>query len=195
MIKKLPLYILVDGSGSMFGEASASLKNFLDSIFSKIKNDANLYESIDVCLSIYGEKLETIKQLSRIEDIGIHHADIDISEMESNFGMGLSYILSEVVRLDDEKYISPMLMVITDGYPSDLSLYDEAVQIINSNKFSSIVVCLSGQHCDDLFVKLLTDNIYYLDDLDASSFIGILEGVCYECQEASSDSNLIEIDE
>ena len=38
----------------------------------------------------------------------------------------------------------PLLFILTDGKPSDLQVYDEAIQKVKRHQFTNIVACAAG---------------------------------------------------
>ncbi len=166
----------------MLGEAFASLTVFLDDISSLIRNDCHLSQGVEVCLLVFGNNVISQKPLSIVDDTGFTNIAISNADTDSNLGKGLECILAEVLLLSDENYMPPMIIVMSDGYPSDLALYDEMVCRLKQHKFSSVAVCLAGQNPDDIFMKLLSDQIFFLDSMDSSSFSRLIEDAYYANQ-------------
>ncbi|MEK7275001.1 MAG: hypothetical protein AAB110_07070, partial [Candidatus Desantisbacteria bacterium] len=65
----------------------------------------------------------------------------------------------------------PLLFIMTDGIPSDLQSYREAIPEIKKHKFGNIVACAAGPKAKQEYLKELTDNIVCLDTLDSSGFL------------------------
>lgn len=64
----------------------------------------------------------------------------------------------------------PLLFVLTDGKPSDLQVYDEAIQKVKQHQFTNIVACAAGPKAKTEPLKKLTDNVFILDTMDSSTF-------------------------
>ena len=166
----------------MLGEGLASLTVFLDDISSLIRNDSHLYQGVEVCLWVFGSNVACPKPLTIVDNTGFPDIVITNAGTDSNLGKGLECILDDVLLLKDEKYMPPMMIVMSDGYPSDLALYDEMVCRLKQQKFSSVAVCLAGQNPDDIFMRLLSDQIFFLDSMDSSSFRRLIEDAYYANQ-------------
>ena len=64
----------------------------------------------------------------------------------------------------------PLLFIMTDGKPSDIQEYNEAVPEVKKRKFASIVACAAGAKAKTEPLKQLTDQVYILDTMDSSTF-------------------------
>ena len=166
----------------MLGESLASLNNFLDNISSQILSDDFLSDGLETCLMVFGRDVTTKKNLAQMDFGGFPRIEVEDAGSESNLGKGLEYVLSEVMKLCGGNYMPPMLVVVTDGYPSDLPLYDEMTFRIRAHKFSSIIACLAGHHSDDKIIGLLTKRINHMNEMDSSSFKHFVEDAFYQHQ-------------
>ena len=64
----------------------------------------------------------------------------------------------------------PLLFIMTDGKPSDILEYNEAVPEVKKRKFASIVACAAGAKAKTEPLQQLTDQVYVLDTMDSSTF-------------------------
>jgi uncharacterized protein YegL len=117
--RALPVFILLDVSGSMRGEkietVNVALKEMLNS-FKKIENPKGI---IELCLLTFGgDKVEIIKPLSKIED-----GDVYTLTANGNTPMGMAFEkVAEMI--EDQSIVSsraytPTVVLISDGNPTD----------------------------------------------------------------------------
>ena len=117
--RSLPVFILLDVSGSMRGEkietVNVALKEMINS-FKKIENPKGI---IELCLITFGgDKVEVIKPLSKIED-----SDVYTLTASGNTPMGKAFkCVAEMI--EDQTVVSsrayaPTIVLISDGNPTD----------------------------------------------------------------------------
>ena len=64
----------------------------------------------------------------------------------------------------------PLLFVLTDGKPSDIQDYNQIIPKVKSLNFASIVACAAGPKAKVEPLQQLTDQVFRLDTMDATSF-------------------------
>ena len=64
----------------------------------------------------------------------------------------------------------PLLFILTDGKPSDLQAYNEAIEKVKQHQFTNIVACAAGPKAKTEPLKQLTHNVFTLDTMDSNSF-------------------------
>ena len=128
--RALPVFILLDVSGSMRGEkietVNVALKEMLNS-FRKIENPKGI---IELCLITFGGgKAEVLKPLSKIVD-----SDSYTLTASGNTPMGMAF--SKVVEMiEDQTVVSsraytPTVVLISDGNPTDYDASGKSIDEI-----------------------------------------------------------------
>ena len=64
----------------------------------------------------------------------------------------------------------PLLFVLTDGKPSDIQVYENIIPKVKNKNFASIIACAAGPKAKIEPLKKLTDQVFTLDTMDATSF-------------------------
>ena len=64
----------------------------------------------------------------------------------------------------------PLLFILTDGKPSDVQDYNQIIPKVKSLNFASIVACAAGPKAKVEPLQQLTDQVFRLDTMDATSF-------------------------
>ena len=71
----------------------------------------------------------------------------------------------------------PMLVILTDGKPTDTMAYSEVIPRLQAAGFAKILACAAGPKSDAAQLKRLTDFVVSLDTMDATIFAKFFEWV------------------
>ncbi len=174
-MRRLPVYLLIDTSGSMFGEPIQSVNVGLQAMMASLRQDPHALESVYLSIITFDKEVNLIFGLTELAQVQL--PEITTPQSGPTFlGMALKMVrervLSEVIESNgsDKGDWMPLLFIMTDGKPSDLLEFKEAVPLIRKMKFGSIVACAAGPKAKEEFLTELTDNVVSLDTTDAYAF-------------------------
>ena len=173
-MRRLPVYFLLDTSGSMRGEPIQALNNALSGMINTLRSDAQALDSLWISIVTYDREVKEIAPLTELVSFQLPEITCPQSG-PTNTGAGLEYIIQQVKK-DVIKGSStqkgdwkPLLFVFTDGKPSDMPFYREKIVEIKNLNFGAVVGCAAGPKADDVILKELTDNVVHLDSADSST--------------------------
>ncbi len=173
-MRRLPVYFLLDTSGSMRGEPIQALNNALSGMVNTLRSDAQALDSLWISIVTYDREVKEIAPLTELVSFQLPEITCPQSG-PTNTGAGLEYIIQQVKK-DVIKGSStqkgdwkPLLFVFTDGKPSDMALYREKITEIKNLNFGAVVGCAAGPKADDVILKELTDNVVHLDSADSQT--------------------------
>lgn len=174
-MRRLPVYLLIDTSGSMKGEPIESVRVGIDAMVASLRQDPFALESACISIITFDKDVKQILPLTALDEIQIPEI-VTPDSGPTNLGLALELLCKCV---DAEVSMStpnkkgdwmPLLFIMTDGKPSDIMLYEETVPEVKKRHFASIIACAAGMHAKTERLKLLTDQVYSLDTVDSSSF-------------------------
>ena len=171
-MRRLPVYFLLDTSGSMFGEPIQALNNALSSMINTLRADAQALDSLWLSIITFDRDVKEICPLTELALFQLPEITCPQSG-PTHTGKALELLYQKVqtniikgssTQKGDWK---PLLFLFTDGKPSDIQLYTEMAPKIKALNFGSIVACAAGNLADDSKLKELTNHVVHLDTADS----------------------------
>jgi uncharacterized protein YegL len=173
-MRRLPVYFLLDTSGSMFGEPIQALNNALSSMVNTLRADAQALDSLWLSIITFDRDVKELCPLTELAMFQLPEITCPQSG-PTHTGKALE-LLHQKVKADIKKGTTdqkgdwkPLLFLFTDGKPSDLQLYSEMAPKIKALNFGAIVACAAGNLADDSKLKELTNDVVHLDTADSAT--------------------------
>lgn len=173
-MRRLPVYFLLDTSGSMYGEPIQALNNALTGMINTLRADAQALDSLWISIITFDREVKEICPLTELALFQLPEITCPQSG-PTHTGKALE-ILNEKVKADIIKGSNtqkgdwkPLLFLFTDGKPNDLMVYREMVPKIKALNFGAIICCAAGNLADDSLLKELTNDVVHLDNADSAT--------------------------
>lgn len=173
-MRRLPVYFLLDTSGSMYGEPIEALNNALSGMISTLRSDPQALDSLWISIITFDRNVQELVPLTELPSFQAPEIVCPQSG-PTHTGKALDVLYQKVsteIRKGNESQKGdwkPLLFLFTDGKPSDLMLYREMIPLIHSLNFGAIVACAAGAVADDSLLRELTDTVVHLDNVDSTT--------------------------
>lgn len=194
-MRRLPVYILLDTSGSMRGEPIHSVNVGLQSMLSALRQDTYALESVYLSVITFDMEAKVYLPLTPLAQVQI--PDLNVPNVGATFmGAALELLAHEVEQniqkiTDDENGDwRPLLFLMTDGSPSDVFAYQQIVPVLKQLNFATIVACAAGPKAKTESLLQLTDQVVTLDTMDSSSFASFFKWVSASVVAGTSNTNI-----
>lgn len=173
-MRRLPVYFLLDTSGSMYGEPIQALNSALSGMLNTLRADPQALDTLWLNFITFNTEARELVPLTEL----IHFQLPEIVCPQSgptHTGRALQLLHEKVlteVKLgtaEEKGDWKPLLFIFTDGKPSDLQLYREMIPKIKALNFGAIVGCAAGHAANDSLLRELTDTVVHLDTTDSAT--------------------------
>lgn len=173
-MRRLPVYFLLDTSGSMYGEPIQALNNALSGMVNTLRSDPQALDSLWLSIITFDREVKEIVPLTELVQFRLPEITCPQSG-PTNTGAALDFIMNrvqqDIIRGSETQKgdWKPLLFLFTDGKPSDIALYREKVAEVRKFDFGAVVSCAAGHLANDAMLKELTDNVVHLDSADSQT--------------------------
>jgi uncharacterized protein YegL len=139
--------------------------------------DPYALETVHLCIITFDLQAREYLPLTPIDQVKLDK-DIEVPDSGPTFlGAALELLLARVDR-DIKKTTGdvkgdwrPLLFVMTDGSPSDLHAYRNAIPQVKQRNFATILACAAGPKAKKDVLLELTDRVVALDTMDSAGFL------------------------
>lgn len=194
-VRRLPVYILLDTSGSMRGESIHSVNVGLQSMLSALRQDPYALESVYLSVITFDVDARVYLPLTPLDQVRL--ADVEVPDAGATFMGAALWLLIECVDRDVRRSTPdakgdwrPLVFIMTDGSPTDLHSFREAIPDIKRRNFGSILACAAGPKAKQQHLLELTDRVVTMDTMDAAAFSGFFKWVSASVAVGSSSAGV-----
>ncbi len=165
--RRLPVYLLLDVSGSMTGEPIEACRQGIKALLSDLRNDPQALETVALSVITFHTQAQ---QLTPLTDIGEFSEPSLSAQGSTALGAGLTLLLermaAEVQRGTAEVKgdYKPLVFIMTDGMPTDE--WAPVADRFAAAKVGNVVACAAGPGADTAMLKKVTPNVVMLANLE-----------------------------
>ncbi|MBK9778215.1 MAG: VWA domain-containing protein [bacterium] len=174
-MRRLPVYLLIDTSGSMKGEPIESVNVGLRTLLASLRQDPSALESVHLSIITFDRVAKVICPMESVESFQsptIQTPDSGPTHTGEALALLCRQYDSEILQStpDQKGDWKPLLFLMTDGSPSDNAKYQEMLLEVKKRKFGVIIGCAAGPHARTDSLAAFADHVFHLDTADQSLF-------------------------
>ncbi len=166
--RRLPVYLLLDCSGSMSGEPIEAVKQGVKALLSDLRGDPQALETAYLSVITFDS---TVRQVIPLTEL------MQFKEPELNAGGatalgGALKLLSECIKKEVRKSTEsqkgdwrPLVFLLTDGEPTDN--WQEPARELKASKPANIIACAAGANADTRVLKQITESVVVMNTVSA----------------------------
>lgn len=166
--RRLPVYLLLDCSGSMSGEPIEAVKQGVKALLSDLKSDPQALETAYLSVIVFNSTARQIVPLTEL----IMFKEPQLTAGGTTALGGALKLLTQCIKNEVRKSTEtqkgdwkPIVFLLTDGAPTDN--WEEAAKELKSTKPANIIACGAGSNADDKVLKQITESVVMMNTLSA----------------------------
>jgi uncharacterized protein YegL len=169
-MRRLPVYLLLDTSGSMSGEPIEAVKNGVQVMISSLRQNPQAIETAFISVITFDS---SAKQIVPLTDL----ASFQMVDLKATGTTALGDALKVVSKCIDNEVTKtttqqkgdwkPLVFIMTDGIPTDD--WQGGLNEFKKCKTAYTVACAAGNGADTNILKQITQNVVSLDTADGQS--------------------------
>lgn len=177
-MRRLPVYLVLDVSGSMMGEAIEAVKTGVQSLVTALRQDPHALETAYLSVITFSDRA---RQIVPLTELALFNPPNISALGRTALGEALEQLAicinQEVVKSTatikgDWK---PMVFLMTDGRPTDD--WELGLRFFQAANAGLVVACAAGKKADTNVLKRITNTVVQLDTADAASIAAYFEWV------------------
>jgi len=169
-MRKLPIYLLLDTSGSMHGEPIEAVRNGMQTLVSALRQDPHALESAYLSVITFAE---TAAQVVPLTELAQFQLPALAASGTTSMGAALTLLAERVQQevanttVDQKGDWKPIVFLMTDGAATDNLA--AGIAAIKAAKIGALIACAAGPGADTTQLRQLTDSVVRLDTTDSNT--------------------------
>ncbi|MBP0020578.1 MAG: VWA domain-containing protein [Cyanobacteria bacterium SBLK] len=178
MSRRLPVYLLLDCSGSMSGEPIEAVRQGLKALLSELQGDPMALETAYLSVITFDS---TAYQVSPLTDLMLFQEPRIQASGSTSLGAALN-LLEQCIDREVRKSSDiqkgdwkPLIFLMTDGMPTDR--WEKAADRIKRKRPGNIIACAAGSNADENTLKRITEIVVKLNNLQPDTLKAFFQWV------------------
>lgn len=169
-MRRLPVYLLIDTSGSMHGEPIEAVKSGLQMLVSSLRQDPYALETAYLSVITFSSEAKQVIPLTEL-------AQFQTPELTATGTTAMGEALTLLARCIENEVQKgtaeqkgdwkPVVFMLSDGAPTDD--LDRGIKDLATVRTGTFVACAAGHNADTSVLKRITELVVNLDTADATS--------------------------
>ncbi|SSY81021.1 vWA domain-containing protein [Alysiella crassa] len=177
-MRRLPIYLLIDTSGSMHGEAIEAVRNGLQVMANALRQDPYALETAYLSVITFSSSAKQITPLTELTDFQVPNIQANgTTAMGEALSLLADCINREVVKgsVEVKGDWKPLVFLLSDGAPTDN--LSKGIAAMKGVKTGAFVACAAGASADTATLRQITETVVSLDTADSSSIAAYFKWV------------------
>jgi uncharacterized protein YegL len=177
-MRRLPVYLVLDVSGSMSGEPIEAVKNGVQLLHSSLRKDPYALESAYISVITFESSVQQVVPLTEL-------AQFQPPNLSARGGTSLGAALQKVTDCansevkkgtkEEKGDWKPLVFFMTDGSPTDN--VESGLQAFKNYRWGIVVACAAGSGADTAVLQRITENVVTLDTADSATIAAFFKWV------------------
>ena len=169
-MRRLPVFFLIDDSGSMLGEPIEAVRTGVQTMLSSLRQDPYALETAHISVITFNESARTVVPLTEL--VSIQAPEFKASG-QTAMGAALTELAQAIERdvrkssPDQKGDWKPLVFLLTDGSPTDN--LDAGIEALRRVKVGTFVACAAGPNASTEHLSKITESVVRLDTLDSNA--------------------------
>ena len=185
--RRLPVYLVLDTSGSMYGEPIEAVRQGIKALISDLRNDPQAIETAYLSVITFNTSAQQIQPLTELMDF--QEPDLDADGLTS-LGEALTTVkncIENEVRKGSATQKGdwkPLIFLMTDGEPTDS--WEHAAKELKNARLGNIIALAAGPDASTAVLKKITEAVLQMNALTPGSMTKFFKWVSASIKLASN---------
>lgn len=187
LLRRLPVYILADCSGSMSGEPIESVKSGIRSLHAELMGDPSAVESAFLSVITFDSSARQVIPLTELS--AFNPPDLNAGGTTA-LGAALTTLMDSIAKevrqstAEQKGDWKPLIFILTDGNPTDS--WQGPADELKNRRIGNVIAVACGESVDTSALKGITETVLVMKDMSPDAFSQFFKWVSSSIKQTSA---------